>query len=50
MVFSFGSTAKESYERMINIVNEANDFLDRKVNLKIDRNIDLEKINNNHVN
>ena len=44
-IFTFGSTAKESYERMIKIVNEANIFLKRKVNLNIDRNIDIRKIN-----
>ena len=44
-IFTFGSTAKESYERMINTVNKADGFLNRKVNLKIDRNIDIKKIN-----
>ncbi len=48
-IFTFGSTAKESYERMIKIVNKANSFLNRKVNLKINRNIDLKNINDNHV-
>jgi len=48
-IFTFGSTAKESYERMIKIVNEANIFLKRKVNLNIDRNIDIRKINDPQV-
>ncbi len=32
-LFTFGETAKCSYERMINIVQEANAFLSRKINL-----------------
>ena len=32
-LFTFGETAKCSYERMINIVEEANAFLSRKINL-----------------
>ena len=47
-IFTFGSTAKESYERMIKTVNKAESFLNRKVNLKIDRNIDVKKINDSH--
>ncbi len=48
-IFTFGSTAKESYERMIKTVNKADSFLKRKVNLKIDRNIDIKKINDSYV-
>ena len=43
-IFTFGDNAKESYERMINVVNEANNFLSRKVNLKIKQPLDKETL------
>ena len=48
-IFTFGNTAKESYDRMIKFSNEANNFLKRKVNLKISRNIDIKNINNSQI-
>ena len=44
-IFTFGNSAKISYERMINIVREANNFLKRKVNLKLKTKIDSTTIN-----
>ena len=34
---------------MIKNVNKADSFLKRKVNLKIDRNVDNKKINDSHI-
>lgn len=43
-IFSFGDTAKSSYERMINLVNTAEEALKRKVNLNFTNS---PEINNN---
>ena len=48
-IFTFGDTAKESYERMINIVNEANNFLSRKVNLRIKQDLDKQSLGNQEI-
>lgn len=42
-LFSFGDTAKESYLRMIKIVNEAENFLKRKINLNLNQCLNLQK-------
>ncbi len=46
-LFSFGETAKISYERMINLVNSAEAFLKRKINL--DFSCDFESKNNSNI-
>ena len=38
-IFSFGDTAKQSYDRMINLVGRAEDYLDRRAPLPTVRNI-----------
>ena len=43
-LFTFGETAKESYKRMINIINKAEGFLERKINLNINHTLNEEKL------
>ena len=46
-IFTFGNSAKESYERMISVVSEASNYLPRKINLNLDTNFKSIKKNNN---
>ena len=47
-IFTFGNTAKESYDRMINLVSIAEKELKRFKNKILNKKIKIQKINTNH--